>query len=177
MMSFFHTYQVSWPFSFLPLVRFLSNFFHISDPICWSAYFSFARARLCNKGTMVWDLVAGQEDQPKPEGARLLDTITCCCTFLSFFNSSSILSLFLKRFYLFLEIGEGREKEGERNINVWLPLTCSPTRDQSRNQCMCPDQELNQWPCGSQAGTQPTEPHQPGPVSPFHTCFCVLHFA
>ena len=23
--------------------------------------------------------------------------------------------------YLFLERGEGREKEGERNINVWLP--------------------------------------------------------
>ena len=28
------------------------------------------------------------------------------------------------RFYLFLEKGEGREKERERNINVWLPLTC-----------------------------------------------------
>ena len=31
--------------------------------------------------------------------------------------------LFLKRFYLFLERGEGRKKEKERNINVWLPLT------------------------------------------------------
>ena len=28
-----------------------------------------------------------------------------------------------KRFYLFLERGEGKEKEWERNINVWLPLT------------------------------------------------------
>ena len=32
-----------------------------------------------------------------------------------------------KRFYLFiylfLERGEGREKERERNISVWLPLT------------------------------------------------------
>ena len=26
--------------------------------------------------------------------------------------------------YLFLERGEGREKERERNINVWLPLAC-----------------------------------------------------
>ena len=26
--------------------------------------------------------------------------------------------------YLFLERGEGREKERERNISVWLPLTC-----------------------------------------------------
>ena len=32
---------------------------------------------------------------------------------------------FLKCFiYLFLERGEGREKERERNINVWLPLMC-----------------------------------------------------
>ena len=31
--------------------------------------------------------------------------------------------LFLKDFmYLFLERGEGREEERERNINVWLPL-------------------------------------------------------
>ena len=26
--------------------------------------------------------------------------------------------------YLFLERGEVREKERERNINVWLPLAC-----------------------------------------------------
>ena len=32
--------------------------------------------------------------------------------------------VFLKIFYLFLDRGEGREKERERNINVWLPLTC-----------------------------------------------------
>ena len=32
--------------------------------------------------------------------------------------------LFLKDFiYLFLERGEGREKERERNIDVWLPPT------------------------------------------------------
>ena len=32
---------------------------------------------------------------------------------------------FLKYFiYLFLERREGREKERERNINVWLPLAC-----------------------------------------------------
>ena len=31
---------------------------------------------------------------------------------------------FFKRFYLFLERGEGREKERERNIYVWLPPVC-----------------------------------------------------
>ena len=34
---------------------------------------------------------------------------------------------FFKDFiYLFLETGERREKEKERNVNVWLPLTCHP---------------------------------------------------
>ena len=42
--------------------------------------------------------------------------------------------LFIKRFYLFLflEGGEGRQKERERNINMWnidlLPLTCPQLR-------------------------------------------------
>ena len=30
--------------------------------------------------------------------------------------------VFKNIFYLFLDRGEGREKERERNINVWLPL-------------------------------------------------------
>ena len=36
-----------------------------------------------------------------------------------------IFQLVLKKdlIYLFLERGEGREKEREKNINVWLPLT------------------------------------------------------
>ena len=64
--------------------------------------------------------------------------------------------------YLFLSRGEGREKERERNINVWLPLMHPPTGDLARNPGMCPDWQSNQWPFGSQAGTQSTEPHQPG---------------
>ena len=32
--------------------------------------------------------------------------------------------LFKDFIYLFLERVEGKEKERERNINVWLPLTC-----------------------------------------------------
>ena len=34
--------------------------------------------------------------------------------------------LFKKRFYLFIFRGEGREKEREGNINVWLPLVHPP---------------------------------------------------
>ena len=37
-----------------------------------------------------------------------------------------------------------------------------PTGDLACNPGLCPDQELNQQPFGSQARTQSTEPHQPG---------------
>ena len=50
---------------------------------------------------------------------------------------------FLKRFYLFIIRGEGREKERERNISVWLPLV-PPTGDLADNPGMCPDWESNQ---------------------------------
>ena len=67
----------------------------------------------------------------------------------------------LKRFYLLLHEGEGREKERERNIHVWLPLACPPPGNLVFNPGMCPDWESNRWPFGSHAGTQSTEPHQP----------------
>ena len=37
-----------------------------------------------------------------------------------------------------------------------------PTGNLACNSGMCPDQESNPPPFGSQAGTQSTEPHQPG---------------
>ena len=57
----------------------------------------------------------------------------------------------------FLERGEGREKERERHINVWLPLPCPPLGDLACNPGLCPDRELNQQPFGSQAGAQSTD--------------------
>ena len=72
------------------------------------------------------------------------------------------LSLFFKDFiYLFLEREEGREKERERNINVWLPLVHG---DLVNNPGMWPDWELKWRPFGLQAGAQSIEPHQPGLV-------------
>ena len=42
---------------------------------------------------------------------------------------------FLKDFiYLFLERGGGRKKQKERNINVWLPLSCTPLGTWPANQ-------------------------------------------
>ena len=60
--------------------------------------------------------------------------------------------------YLFLERGEGREKE-RRETSVCGCLLHAP---KARNPGMCPDWELNQRPFDSQAGSQSTEPYQPG---------------
>ena len=83
------------------------------------------------------------------------------CSFVAGLCTVEVLSFF-KRFYLFLMRGDEREKERERNINVWLPLACLPTGDLAHNPGMCPDWELNLLPFGLQASTQSTEPHQPG---------------
>ena len=67
----------------------------------------------------------------------------------------NIISFFFKDFiYLFLERGERREKERERNINVWLPHG-PPTGDLAHNPGMCPDWELNQSPFGLQFTLNP----------------------
>ena len=71
--------------------------------------------------------------------------------------------LFSKDFiYLFLERGEGRERNIDvRNIDQ-LPLTCALTGNQTRNPGMCPDQKSNWWPFALWDGAQPTEPHWSG---------------
>ena len=66
-------------------------------------------------------------------------------TFLSSPSPVTIPIFFKKIFfiYLFLERGEGREEERERNISVrdvdWLPLSRPPTWDLACNLGMCPD--------------------------------------
>ena len=73
---------------------------------------------------------------------------------------------FLKKifFYLFLERGEGKEKERETSMcgclssaPHWGPGLYNPG--------MCPTWESNWQPFGLQARTQSTELHQPGLVS------------
>ena len=69
---------------------------------------------------------------------------------------------FLKDFlYLFLEKREGKEKQGEKHQCV-VASHVGPTGDVAHNPGMCPDWESNWRPFCSQAGTQSTEPHQPG---------------
>ena len=63
--------------------------------------------------------------------------------------------------YFFLERGRGWERGGEKHQCV-VASHAPPTGDLTHNPGMCPDWESNQWPFVSQAGTQSTEPHQPG---------------
>ena len=77
-----------------------------------------------------------------------------CNLFIDFFK---ILFLYFQR------EGEGGRGEGEKQCVVVSHIL--PSRDLACNPGMCPDWEPNQQPPGSQAGTQFTEPHQPGHVS------------
>ena len=87
--------------------------------------------------------------------------ITCSAATKFFFKRN--FNLFFKEFiYLFLERGEGKKKERQRNINAHTPSHTLPTGDLAGNTSMCPHWESNQRPFGSQACTQSTEPHQPG---------------
>ena len=60
---------------------------------------------------------------------------------------------------MFLETGEGNEKERERNID-WLPLW-------THNPGTCPDQESNWQPFPLPDNARPTEPLWSGPCYPF----------
>ena len=69
---------------------------------------------------------------------QLKEVCTCLLNVILFFTS------FFKRFfYILLDRGERKEKERERNINVWLYLMF-PTGDLAHNPGMCPDWESNQ---------------------------------
>ena len=63
--------------------------------------------------------------------------------------------------YLFLERGDKREKERERNISVCTSCI-PPTGDLAQDPGMCPDWESKEQPFGSQVSTQSTELYQSG---------------
>ena len=72
---------------------------------------------------------------------------------------------FLVFIYLFLERGGEGEREGEKHQCERYFIDCShmtPTGDLACHPGLCPDWELNRQPFGSQAGTQSTEPYEPG---------------
>ena len=78
-------------------------------------------------------------------------------------SSFSFLSFLEKCFiYLFLEWGERREKEREKNINQ-LPLRCNLTRDRTHNPGTHTDQnQTGNLLLFGRKEAQSTEPHQSG---------------
>ena len=92
---------------------------------------------------------------------------------MSFFTKKDFINLFLDR-------GEGREEERERNVDViwqrytdWLPLSHTPNRGLAHNPGMCPDWESNRQPFSLQAVTQSAEPHHPGLLYVFYLHFLI----
>ena len=71
------------------------------------------------------------------------------------------LFLKLKILFIFREGVKEGEKEGEKHQCV-VASHMPPTGDLAHNPGMCPDWESSWWPFGLQAGTQSTEPQQPG---------------
>ena len=85
-------------------------------------------------------------------------TYTTCFT-LSFFRFYLFVFFFLIYLFTFRE----RVREREQEKHPCVVASHVPLRgDLARNPGMCPDQESNQQPFGSQAGIQSTEPQQPG---------------
>ena len=68
--------------------------------------------------------------------------------------------------FSFRQRGRKGEREGEKYQCVVASCT-PPAGDLAHNPGMCPEWELNRQPFSSQAGTQSTEPHQPGPEDIF----------
>ena len=75
------------------------------------------------------------------------------------------ITLFFKRFYLFLETGEGRRKRG-RETSIGGLLHAPPLLGtRPHNPGTCPDWESNWRPFSSQASTPSTEPHHQGGIT------------
>ena len=78
----------------------------------------------------------------------------------NYFLKYFIYFILFKDFILFYFLQRGRERERQGENHQCVIASCMPhTGDLACNPGMCSDWELNQWPSGSQAGTQYTEPH------------------
>ena len=142
---------------------------------------------MCERNTDCLSLAHHQRgtDQPATQARALTRNRTCnlslCGTLSTTDPCQSGLIQFLMEpiqcflftfthfIYFFQREGKGRTKRRRetsmcdcfQHAPYWGP-------NLAHNTSMCPDWELNQLPFGSQAGTQSTEPHQPGPIQCFN---------
>ena len=95
----------------------------------------------------IFCILVNQKNILKQTECRIRYEFNCKLDIKVIFKKDSI--------YLFLERGEGREKERERNMDAWeLPLDrLPPTGDLARNPGMCSAWKSNQWPFTLQVGT------------------------
>ena len=104
-----------------------------------------------------------------------------CYYYYSYYNNrrkteagNTVSEFFFKILFIyFRERGREGEREGEKHQCV-VASCVPPTRDLACNPGVCPDWESTWRPFGSQAGTQSTEPHQPGPMSEFVGVFWII---
>ena len=83
---------------------------------------------------------------------------------LGLFLSLSLCVSFKNIYFIYLFLGRGSKGEKHRCARE-TPISClshTSNGDLAHNLGMSPDWESNWPPFGSQAGTQPSEPHQPG---------------
>ena len=106
----------------------------------------------------------------------LLCVVNRLCTPLLFSQVGHIFLSFLflsfkKRFlFTYFQRGEGREKERERNISVWLVASCAPLNgDLAHNPDMSPD--LNWLPLVLRLALNPLSHTSQGPLLSFPITF------
>ena len=75
-------------------------------------------------------------------------------------------------FIYFFRERKGGKKRGRETSMCGCLSTAHPTGDLAHNPGMCPDWESNLRPFSLQAGTQSTEPHQPGLI---YVCLMFLY--
>ena len=113
--------------------------------------------RLRDNSSLCWQFCGAQHSTP----------LTSACMETDPPMGYPLTKTFFKDFiYLFLQRGRKGEREGEKHPCV-VASQVPPTGELARNPGMCPDWGLNLQPFGSQAGTQSTEPHQPGLAKTF----------
>ena len=99
------------------------------------------------------------------EGVECREKVTGL--FLNVFPLTFFIYFILRLYLCIFREGERKgEREGDKHQCV-VASHALPIEDLACNPGMCPDWELSQWPFGSQASTQSTEPHQPGLLSLF----------
>ena len=90
---------------------------------------------------------------------------------------ASLLQFFKKDFIYLFQRGKGREKERERNIDVWLPLTCPLLGIWPATQACALTGNQSGDPLIHRRALNPLRHTYQGPIILFDLLICFLHFS